>query len=90
MDIVTLYRYQRDGGGVTVSPEKPECEYTETYRIIADEGKAVTLDGIDLRPVVDTDSTAGWYEVDDPEYENPDEATESDYQTALREMGVDV
>lgn len=64
MEIKTLYRYNREGGGVTVSTEKPDCPYTELFRIIADEGKAITIDGKDLKFVVDVDSTEGWYEVD--------------------------
>lgn len=69
MEIKTLYRYNREGGGVTVSTEKPACNYTECFRIIADEGKAITLDGEDLRTVVDVDSTEGWHEVDAPHEE---------------------
>jgi len=70
MTIKTLYRYEREGGGITVSTEKPDCEYAETYRIIADEGMAVTQDGVDLRTVVDTDNTEGWYEVEMPDEES--------------------
>lgn len=66
MEKKVLYRYEREGGGVTVSPKKPECEYTEQYRLIADEGKMVTLDGEDLRAVVDVADPEGWYEVDAP------------------------
>ena len=67
MIIKTLYRYIREDGGTTVSIEKPSCEYTECYRIIADEGKCITKDGSDLRVVVDVENVEGWYEVDDPE-----------------------
>ncbi|MBQ7095828.1 MAG: hypothetical protein IJN80_05215 [Clostridia bacterium] len=66
MEIKTLYRYEREGGGVTVSTERPDCTYTELFRIIADEGKAITLNGEDLRAVVDVDCVDGWYEVDAP------------------------
>lgn len=69
MDKKLLYRYERDGGGITVATEKPNAPYTECYRIIADEGKAITIDGEDLRTVVDVDSTEGWYEVDAPHEE---------------------
>ena len=69
MKIIPLYRYERPDGGVTVSPDKPETEYTELFRIVADEGKAVTKDGTDLRAVVDTGTANGWYEVDMPEEE---------------------
>ena len=67
MVINTLYRYIREDGGTTVSTKKPDVEYTEIFRIIADEGKAVTQNGTDLYPVIDVDSTDGWYEVDAPE-----------------------
>lgn len=67
MKIKTLYRYEREGGGITVSPVKPDCEYTELVRLIADEGKALTKDGENTCLVIDTKSTEGWYEVDAPE-----------------------
>lgn len=67
MEIKTLYRYQREGGGITISPNKPDCEYTEKLRLIAGDGKMLTKDGEDLRHVVDVDSSDGWYEVDAPE-----------------------
>ena len=69
MEVKTLYRYEREGGGTTVSTEKPTCEYEECYRLIADEGKALTQNGTDLYPVVDVDSTEGWYEVEHEEAE---------------------
>jgi hypothetical protein len=60
----TLYKYKRENGGTTVSPIKPDCEYAEMVRLIADEGKALTKDGEKLTPCVDTDTADGWYEVD--------------------------
>lgn len=87
MQIKKLYRYIRADGGVTVSPNKPDCEYTEMVRLIADEGKALTKDGENFTPCTDTDTAAGWYEVDAPEDDN-DEATEQDYIDALAELGV--
>ena len=84
MQIITLYRYERDGGGTTVSPVKPDCEYTEMVRLVADEGKALTKDGVNTTTCVDTDTADGWYEVDAPE----SEANESDYQAALEDLGV--
>ena len=39
MEIVNLYKYIRDDGGATVSPVKPNAEYVEMFRLIADEGK---------------------------------------------------
>lgn len=62
MEIRTLYRYEREVGKVTVSTEKPDVEYEETYRIIADEGKEVTKDNVNFYSVVDTDMKDGWVE----------------------------
>ena len=67
MQTITLYKYQRADGGTTISPVKPDCDYTEMYRIVADEGKALTQDGENLTACVDTETTEGWYEVDAPE-----------------------
>jgi hypothetical protein len=64
MKINPLYRFKRADGGITDSPNKPDCEYTERVRIIADEGKAVTKDGENLYSVIDADSAEGFYEVD--------------------------
>ena len=66
MTIKTLYRFKRADGGITVSPNKPNVEYTELFRIIADEGKAVTKDGENLYSVIDTDNIGGFHEVDAP------------------------
>ena len=66
MQILTLYKYKRESGGTTVSPVRPDCEYTEMVRLIADEGKALTLDGENLTFCVDVDTADGWREVDAP------------------------
>ena len=66
MKIKALYRFKRADGGITDSPRKPEGEYTERVRIIADEGKLVTRDGVKLYSVIDADSAEGFYEVDRP------------------------
>lgn len=72
MQIITLYKYTREDGGTTVSTVKPECEYTEMVRRIADEGKALT-NGETVTPCVDTDTAEGWWEIDAPiEEDNPD------------------
>ena len=70
MNTKLLYCYKREDGGTTVSPNKPNCEYIEKYRLIAYENKVITLDGITLYKVKDTYSTEGWYEVDDIRTEN--------------------
>ena len=67
MEIKALYKYTRPDGGITVSVNKPDVEYIEMYRLIADENKAVTLDGENLYPCVDVTSVDGWYECDNKE-----------------------
>ena len=84
MQIIKLYKYEREKGGVTVSPVKPDGEYTEMVRLVADEGKVLTKDGVNFTTCVDTDTADVWYEVDDPEGEAADE----DYQAALEDLGV--
>lgn len=69
MEIRELYRYEREQGKVTVSTEKPNCEYTVVYRIIASENHLVTQDGINKYSVIDTDTKDGWYEVEEPKEE---------------------
>lgn len=72
MTVKDLYKYIRADGGVTVSPIEPECEYILMHRLIADEGKLLTQDGINNTPCVDVMSADGWYEIDKPD----DEANE--------------
>lgn len=81
MQKITLYRYNRVAGGVTISPVKPDVEYTELFRLVADEGCTLT-DGVNHAECVDTDNPEAWEEIA--------EATDTDYQNALREMGVKV
>lgn len=65
----TLYRYLREDGGYTVSPVKPEgTAYTKRYRLIAEEGMAIT-DGETVTEVVDVKSYAGWRDCEKPEPE---------------------
>lgn len=90
MQKISLYRYTRPDGGVTVSAVKPDIEYTEMTRLVADEGHTLT-DGNTTTPCADTDNPDVWSEVEDTEnLENPDEASVSDYQAALRDMGVEL
>lgn len=67
MQTITLYRYTRADGGVTISPVKPPdgTAYDMRYRLIADEGKAVT-DGTTATACIDVSSPDGWTEIDDP------------------------
>jgi hypothetical protein len=64
MIVKELYHYEREGGKVTVSTEKPNCEYSLRFRLIADEDKELTKDGENFTTCIDVDSTEGWYEVD--------------------------
>lgn len=85
MQTIPLYKYEREGGGVTVSPSKPKnTEYTEMYRLVADEGKILTNGEIQTS-CADVDTVDGWEEIDNPE----ENATENDYLNALAELGVD-
>lgn len=69
MQIITLYRYQRPDGGVTVSPAMPDgVEYTVKYRLIADDGKMLINGNIETI-CIDVDGTDGWSEIDAPEEE---------------------
>lgn len=83
MQPITLYRYNRADGGVTISPVKPDGEYTEMVRLIADDGKVLTYDGENFTDCIDTDTADGWYEVDATESEAIDEG----YQAALEDLG---
>lgn len=65
MNVIPLYRFVRPDGGITVSPDKPEGEYTPMYRVIAGDGMLVTLDGVDVYPCIDTPTSEGWYEIFD-------------------------
>lgn len=85
MQIINLYKYQRADGGTTISPIKPNCECVPMYRLVADEGMALTKDGENFTSCVDTDTADGWYEV---EVNEDGEATAEDYQAALGDLGV--
>ena len=82
MQIITLYKYSRTDGGVTVSPSIQDCEYTEMLRLIAEEGKVLTQNGIDTTPCEDVEVTDGWYEIDEP--------VEFDVRTTPDLLGVEV
>ena len=69
MKIIPLYRYVRADGGITVSPIKPDCEYTEKYRLVANEGKVLT-NGEIIMSTVDVEDREGWVEIDEPKEEN--------------------
>lgn len=62
MIIMNTYKYYEDERHYCVSPTKPDCEYTEAVRLIAEEGHALTKDGINYYYCVDADSVDGWLE----------------------------
>ena len=64
MQKIILYRYLRTDGGVTVSTEKPETEYTELTRLVADDGYVLT-NGETTTPCTDTYNPSAWTEVAD-------------------------
>ena len=68
MQSIKLYKYVRENGGITVSPKKPDGEYTEMVRLVADEGKLLTNGEIETS-CIDTDTAEGWIEIDNPDYE---------------------
>lgn len=72
MQIIPLYKYKREDGGTTVSPTKPNGEYTEMYRLVADEGKTLT-NGEIITPCVDVESVEGWSEIDEPKEESTED-----------------
>ncbi len=80
MRVVTLYRFARADGGVTVSPNPPEGEYTVLYRLIADEGRGITTDGAKIVPCADVESPEGWQDAD------IDSETEISAEIALAEL----
>jgi hypothetical protein len=77
MQTINLYKYIREDGGVTVSPIKPDCEYTEMYRIVADEAK-VLVNGDIITTCADVDTLEGWTEIDAPETAELDEPQPED------------
>ena len=64
MQTITLYRYTRPDGGVTVSPEQPDegTAYELRYRLIADEGLSLT-NGEVFTQCTDTATPDAWREV---------------------------
>lgn len=74
MEIRTLYRLNNNGK-VTVTPNKPtdDTPYTETYRVIAEDGMILT-DGENTYVCVDTDEPNKYMEIS--------ESSDSDYAEA--------
>lgn len=63
MQKITLYRYVRPDGGVTVSTQKPDVDCTELCRLVADEGMTLT-DGNSQAQCVDTYNPDRWAETE--------------------------
>lgn len=70
MQKITLYKYTREDGGITVSPNKPDTEYTEMFRLVADEGK-VLVNGDITTTCTDVETVEGWEEIEGEEDEIP-------------------
>ena len=64
-----LYKSEREGGGYTVSPKKPEGHYQVRWRLIAEEGKAITNGEIVTRviDVISRNDCEAWMDCDPPE-----------------------
>lgn len=83
MQTRNLYKYET-ADGYAVSPNNPGSAYTGMYRMIADEGKALTKDGgLNCAGVVDIPEAdlALWREIDAP---TEDDNEQSDMIAALR------
>lgn len=66
MIIKALYRVTRSDGGIDITPNEPlNTEFTETYRLIADEGMVIT-DGANTYCCVDTDEPEKYSEILEP------------------------
>ena len=75
MTIVNLYRYETEKGIVITPNKREETDEPYMFRVIADEGKLLT-DGTNTMPCIDTHTPDIYSEVDDPEYEEPEEKDE--------------
>lgn len=64
MTIITLYKYTREDGGTTTSPNKPDCEYTELSRVVADKDKILVLPDGTRAVCTDVESAEGITEID--------------------------
>ena len=68
-----LYRYQRPDGGYTVSPVKPEGHYNVRWRLIAEEGMAITNGEttVTVIDVVHRKDCEAWTDCELPDELNP-------------------
>ena len=65
MKRVNLYRYIRQDGGVTISPNVPNCEYDEMIRLVSDADKILS-NGEKTALCIDTTNEDEWHEIDLP------------------------
>lgn len=72
MRTIKLYRFTRPNGGVTVSTVEPDTEYTELFRLVADEGCVLT-NGETTTTCTDTDDPGAWSEIPDVEMTETEE-----------------
>lgn len=86
MEIKKLYKYTRPDGGTSTSPVQPDSEYIEMVRLIADEGKVLTRDSVGFYACIDTDSSEGWYEVNDEQNTNGDQVSDDELIAMLEEV----
>lgn len=63
MIITKLYRYKKESGEIIISPQKPETEYTELFRISADDKKLLTNNWQDYYAIIDVENPNDWYEI---------------------------
>ena len=83
MNTITLYT----GNGASLSPNPTGRTESDYVRLVADDGKMLT-NGFDSAYCIDVNKSnvSEWIEVADTD----DDATESDYITALQDLGVEV
>lgn len=74
MQILPLYRYT-SGESIIDSPIKPDCEYIERARLVADPNMGLTKDDVNKYTVIDVDldDVPNWREVEAPELYIEDE-----------------
>lgn len=85
MQIINLYRYEQSNGIVITPNQRDSEDVPHAYRLIADEGKSLVKDEVDIGQCIDTPTTDGFTETDGVD----GEATEADYISALEEVGVE-
>ena len=85
MIVKELYYYERETDKFTVSIDKPDCEYALRYRLIADEDKKITKDGVNFTTCIDVESTDGWYEISDSQSLESDEISADEFMALVEE-----